>query len=75
MQKKLRALHKTFFTGKIALYRTKVGPVSLLFFLNYREFLVIAKVEKKQEICGVFWGFSRNFPNWENATKTNVGFK
>ena len=42
---------------------------------NHREFLVIPKVEKKQEICGVFLGFGCNFPNWENATKTNVGFK
>ena len=42
---------------------------------KHREFLVIPKVGKKQEICGVFLGFGCNFPNWENATKTNVGFK
>ena len=42
---------------------------------QHREFLVIPKVGKKQEICGVFLGFGCNFPNWENATKTNVGFK
>ena len=36
---------------------------------------MIPKVGKKQEICGVFLGFGCNFPNWENATKTNIGFK
>ena len=41
---------------------------------EHREFLVISKVGKKQEICGVFLGFGCNFPNWENATKTKVGF-
>ena len=33
------------------------------------------KWEKKQEIRGVFLGFGCNFPNWENAIKTNIGFK
>ena len=41
---------------------------------EHREFLLISKVGKKQEICGVFLGFGCNFPNWENATKTKVGF-
>ena len=42
---------------------------------KHREFLVIPKVGKKQEICGVFLGFGCNFPNWENATKTKIGCK
>ena len=41
----------------------------------HKEFWVIPKVGKKEEICGVFFGFGCNFPNWENATKTNVGIK
>ena len=41
----------------------------------HREFFMIPKVGKKQEIRGVFLGFGCNFPNWENATKTNIGFK
>ena len=27
---------------------------------------------KKQEICELFLGFGCNFPDWENATKTNI---
>ena len=41
----------------------------------HREFFMILKVGKKQEIRGVFLSFGCNFPNWENATKTNIGFK